>query len=96
MKRYEIEELHEKLFGYNAFEDLSFGEKASEVQRYINENGYPKFDDYGNLIDEDEEEDERFILEYTRRNTPMTITTGQWEDLMAELKELKSIVNKLK
>ena len=26
MKRYEIEELHEKLFGYNAFEDLDFGE----------------------------------------------------------------------
>ena len=35
MKRYEIEDLHEKLFGYNAFEDLDFGEKASEVRRYI-------------------------------------------------------------
>ena len=90
MKRYEIEELHEKLFGYNAFEDLDFGEKASEVRRYIKRHGYPKFDDYGNLIDRHEEKNKHFINEYTRRNTPMTITTGQWEDLMTELKELKS------
>ena len=39
MKRYEIEELHEKLFGYNAFEDLDFGEKASEVRHYIKAGG---------------------------------------------------------
>ena len=89
MKRWEIEELHQKLFGPCAF--IDFEDMASDVRDYIKEHGYPKFDDYGNLIVN--ENDKKISEETIRRNQPMAVTVGQWEDLVNQVKELQ---NKIK